>query len=196
MERAFIVGLINLLISLSIFGQRAYVIDINRTSLQVLGTNSETLSTDFLPEELKTISRLVIAKKYSYWVSNDTTYLSDNKNKLLYKKLPGEASIYIRDDHNPLRSKENTLYQAAQGDFVGNINGQFCREYIISDNKKHFRSYKCAVTIPYANIFKLPYSPPGFPIQQDIVVTKNGNKTPVRMTFDIEKTIIPNDMAI
>ena len=196
MERAFIVGLINLLISLSIFGQRAYLIDINRTSLQVLGTNSETLSTDFLPEELKTISRLVIAKKYSYWVSNDTTYLSDNKNKLLYKKLPGEASIYIRDDHNPLRSKENTLYQAAQGDFVGNINGQFCREYIISDNKKHFRSYKCAVTIPYANIFKLPYSPPGFPIQQDIVVTKNGNKTPVRMTFDIEKTIIPNDMAI
>ncbi len=197
MERAFIVGILNLLISLSVFGQRAYVIDINKTSLvHMMDNNTETLSTDYMPDDIKSISKLVITKKYSYWISNDTTYLSDTKNQILYKKLPGEESIYIRDDHNPLRSQEGNGYKATQGDFVGNINGQFCREYIISDNKKHFRSYKCAVAIPYANIFKLPYSPPGFPIQQDIVVTKNGNKTPVRMIFDIEKTIIPNEMAI
>jgi len=149
-----------------------------------------------IPDNIKRIEHLIISKKYSLWVISDTTFIADLRNQTLYKKLPGELSIYIRDDHNAMRNRENQSYHAIQGDFIGNIQNQFCREYIITNNKDYFNSYKCAGAIPYTNIFKLPYSLPGFPIQQDLVISKNGEDIPVRMTFNVVKTIIPKDMGI
>lgn len=197
MLRAFLIGAISLLSYVNGSSQRAYLVDISKTALvHKNGEVTETLSTDFLPDKVKRVQDLIIAKKYSHWVINDTTFLADLRNQALYKKLPGEPSIYIRDDHSAMRNRANESYQQIQGDFVGNIQSQFCREYIITNNKDHFSAYKCAAALPYTNIFELPYSLPGFPVQQDIVITKNGHEVPVRMTFNIEKAIIPKDMAI
>ena len=96
MLRAFLIGAISLLSYVNGSSQRAYLVDISKTALvHKNGEVTETLSTDFLPDKVKRVQDLIIAKKYSHWVINDTTFLADLRNQALYKKLPGEPSIYI-----------------------------------------------------------------------------------------------------
>ena len=185
-------------INLSLYGQRAYVIDLDKTLMTTRSlTGTDTISVDHLPSPLKEIDNLILTKRYGYIETQDTIYLADVKNKLVYKKPANQDARYVLDTKSPYRYFSNQYnYQEVLGDFSGTIGGNFAREYIITPDGESYNIHRCAIAIPFVNVLGLAYTPSSFPIMQEVVIDQNGTDLPVRMLLDLEKTSIPEFLEL
>lgn len=148
---------------LSVSAQKCYLLDYSQTEFsQPDGTSLDSLTTLAMVRAYGLRPNVTLTKNYALYKSASKTHFIVFKTGDHFTSDHDLAEPFVTEEADGASIKKPTPY--TDGDFVGNVSGQFCREAIIAEGDKT-TSVIYAPSLPFFDVMNLGNDLPGLPMR-------------------------------